>query len=233
MATFLSGVQDFAREVGIDPGPTDVTTQIGELNRLVEWYRQAWIEIQNRTRWRWMRRPFTLTTVASTETYTFADCTDVIDAVPITRFKEWRLNDREDPPRIYLQAAGVGGERWLNWVPWNWYKMIYRVNMQNPTTPAHIAIDPQDQINLGPKPNDIYIVSGDYYLSPQTLTAFDDVPEMPAHFHALIMYEAMKKYAYYESAQEVLTRAEDESEKLVRQLQREQGPVWRMAGAMA
>lgn len=233
MTTFLQGVKDLCVECGIASEPTTVDSQTGEFKRMVNWYKQAWVEIQNRTDWRWMRHEFSLNTVADTEVYTFADCTDLTSSATITRFKKWRFEDVNDPPKIYLQSTGVGGERWLLWTPWNWFKTIYSVGTQNSGATAHITVDPQDQIHLGPIPNDVYVVTGDYYRSPQVLAADDDEPEMPSHFHYLIVYEAMKKYAYFESAQEVLSRAEVESKKLMRQLEREQGPKWGMAGPMA
>ena len=45
MTTYLAGSQQYAEEVGITTTPSDVTTQTGELKRIVTWYRDAYTEI--------------------------------------------------------------------------------------------------------------------------------------------------------------------------------------------
>jgi hypothetical protein len=43
---------------------------------------------------------------------------------------------------------------------------------------------------------------------PQTLVANSDEPEMPAEFHMLIVYEALKRFGKAESADEVINLGE-------------------------
>lgn len=234
MSTFLTGVQDLATECGLKSYPTSVTSQVGEFARLVTWYKDAWIEIQNRTNWKWLRHEFTLNTVADDGIYSYSDCTDSETSSAITRFDSWRFTDQNDPPKIYLQSTGVGGERWLTYTPWDWFKSIYLIGSQTTNTgaPAHISVDPLYRIHIGPVPDAVYVITGDYYLSPQILSAGSDTPEMPTHFHKLIVYEAMKQYGYHEVAQEVLTRASINSKKMMRQLEKNQGPTWQIGGPL-
>jgi hypothetical protein len=51
---------------------------------------------------------------------------------------------------------------------------------------------------------------------------------MPTNFHMLVVYEAMKKYAGFESAPEVFTRANTEAKPMWRDLERNQLPamIW-------
>ena len=228
MSTYLELCQDTCRECDIAGGdtvPTAVASQSGELQRIVKWVAQAYVEIQGKyPSWRWMRREFTLDTVASQRAYTFADAIDVIDTVAISRFRRWIIEDVNDPPRLYLVSAGVGGETWLTFTPWSWFKRIYNIGNNRTVEgfPAHITVDHQNNLVLGQIPNGIYRMTGDYYAAAQVLAVDADIPEMPAQFHQLIVYRAMHKYGLFESAPEVIEYAKTEGNKLMRALEQDQ-----------
>jgi len=241
MSTFLQICQDVARECGVaggadaSPKPTAVTGQIGELNRVVNWVADAYTEIQGARNWRWMRKKFTVDTVAGTDNYAFGACTDVDDAALITRFKEWHLDDPRNPPKIYLTSAGVGGQVLLTWAPWDNFELLYKTgSLQSQTSqPVHITVDPKDEIHLGITPNDIYTLIGDYHKSAQILAADGDIPEMPTAYHDLIKYTAMEFYGLFESAPEIISRAERGQKRLMNQLKRNQDQVFRRGGPLA
>lgn len=224
MATYLTGSQDLARECGLSQSPSDVTTQTGELARIVYWYRDAYTEIQNRTRWRFLRHGFTFPTVADTQAYAYTDATDSTSSSTISRFGSWYLKDLDNPPKCYLTSSGVGSQYFLSFMPWEWFNTVYNISSQSSGPPAHISIDPQDQIVLGPTPNDAYTVTGEYYRSAQVLAANGDTPEMPTQFHKLIVYAGMLEYAGFEAAQEVEVRATKGYNRLMRQLENNQMP---------
>ncbi len=225
MSTFLELCQVTAREVGI-PGVGPLTTvgQEGQLGDIVRWVKDAYIEIQNRNggHWRFLRHGFTLDTVDSDDTYSFGDAVDSTTASAITRFSQWRFADRTAPPTIYLKSSGIGTQNWLIYAEWEPFKQIYRISTQVDSYPAHITVDPQDQIVLGPVPNGIYVVTGEYYRSAQVLTADAEVPEMPVQFHKLIVYYALEEYGYLESATEVIARAAKKKRSYMRQLEANQ-----------
>ena len=233
MSTFLEAVQDLARELDLPSVPSSAEGQSGEFLDVVRWYQQAYRDIENRHTWRWLRRTATLSTTASDGSYTSANFTDTTDSAAISRFGSWRVTDRDDPPKIYLSSAGVGGERWLIYTPWEWFKSIYDIGTQVDGAPAHIAVDPNNNIRLGPKPDSTYVVTLDYYMSPQTLDEDEDEPAMPARYHDLIIYRAMVKYGYREAAGEVISRAKEEAARLMRQLENDQMEPWRDGGTFA
>ena len=241
MATFLKICQDVARECGVaggadpSPKPTAVVGQSGELNRVVHWVADAYKEIQGARNWRWLRKKFSVNTVDGTDTYAFGDCTDVDDAALITRFKEWHLDDPRNPPKIYLTTTGVGGQVLLTWAPWDNFEYLYKTGaLQTQTAqPIHITVNPKDEIQLGITPNDDYTLIGDYHKSAQILAADGDIPEMPIAYHDLIKYTAMEYYALFESAPEILTRAEKGKIRLMNQLKRNQERLFRTGGPMA
>jgi hypothetical protein len=168
-------------------------------------------------------------------TYSWEDCTDLNTGIDIARFSSWDFENPDAPPKIYLTSAGVGAENWLTWVPWDWFQTIWDMGNNSTQTgyPGFISVDPQNNIRIGPKPNDSYTLSGEFWVGPQVLSADADVPEMPEQFHDLIMYLAMRKYAGSESAQEVMSRAITEGNPLLFNLERNQLTQITGAGPLA
>ena len=215
-------------------GPADVSGQTGDLERIVNWVADSWREIQiAHPNWRWMRKGFTLTTTADDGTYAYSDAEDDEDSAAISRFSRWLLNNDEDPPKIYLQSAGVAGQRRLSYITWNSFKFIYRAGTQNSGPPAHISVDPDNNIVLGPAPDDTYVVTGDYQRSAQELSANADTPEMPADYHMLVVWMAVEKYGFHEVAEEAIAKAQRFGPPIMRTLELNQLPPWPIADPMA
>ena len=99
--------------------------------------------------------------------------------------------------------------------------------------PIHITVDSLDRILVGPIPNDIYTIQGDYWLSGQVLAVDADLPDMPADFHDLVVWYAMEHYGYHQLAPEVIERAMKFSRRMMRQLEINQLPRMKVAGALA
>lgn len=241
MSTYLALCKEVTRECDIAGAsltdlPTAVTNQVGDLRRVVEWVKQAWTELQNRhPNWRWMRSTWSVNTVAADDTYAGTDCTDSRLSTTIDRFGRWITHDDEgySNVKMYLSSGGVSGEGWLTFLPWNDFRAVYKIGTQNNGKSAHFTIDPQNNLVLGPKPDAVYVVTGEYQMSAQTLSADANTPEMPAQFHQLIVYRAMQKYAGFESASDVMVRAVTEGNKLLRQLEANQLPRILLAGPLA
>lgn len=238
--TFLQLCVELQRECDITGTEISaVTNQVGELSRVVNWVKQAWREIQNRhiqePAWRWMRSTFSVNTVAGTDSYAGTSCTDTRLSATVTRFARWIVFDEggKSNVKIYLSSAGVGTERWLSYLPWSRFRAIYKVGTQNNGSPAHYTVDPQNKLVLGPKPDAVYVVTGEYQMSAQSLDANADTPEMPTDYHYVIVYMAMQKYAGFESAPDAMSRGIREGNKLMRQLEVNQLPQMMTAGPLA
>lgn len=235
MSTYLQLCQDAERECVLTSFLTAVTSQTGEHLRFVNWVKDAYIEIQNKHQyaWRWLRRSFTFNTTSGDDTYAYGEVTDVDAAAAISRFGCWLAHDPEDRYRCYLTSGGVGVQYYLNYLPWLDFKAIYKTGLQNNSAPAFITVDPQNNLVLGPKPDNTYTVTGEFMRSAQILSADGDIPEMPTHFHGLITARAMEKYGLTESAEEIIARAQSEARRLMRQLEFNQLPMPGMAGPLA
>lgn len=239
MSTYLELCQKARREARIGgSGPTTVTGQSGQLEDIVEWVKDAYKDIQLRHigkgGWRWMRRTFTLTTTADDGTYASTDSA-VVDAADSSaiNLESWDIKSRTDMPQCYLQTDGVGGEYRLTYLDWDSFKQLYRFGTQTSNAPHHISIDPQNNLVLGPAPDGVYIITGDYHQSPQELTVDASTPDMPARFHDLIVWYAIEKYGFSELADEIIAKAKRYGGPMMRALERSQLPVMRKAGPLA
>lgn len=233
---YLELCQKLAREAEITASmsiPAAVTGQTGQLARVVGWVSDAYKDIQRRHDWRWMRRPFTFNTVADDDTYAFGDVTDVDTGLAIARFKRWWVNDACDPFQAYLQSGGVAGQFRLIYMPWTNFKWIYRHGTQTSNRPVHVTVDHQNNLVLGPKPNAVYVVTGDFQRGVQVLAADADEPEMPEDYHDVIWRTAIQMYGANAVAAEIFTRAQMEANKTMRTLEREQLPELELAGPLA
>lgn len=217
-------------------GPAAVTGQTGLLQNIVDWVVSSWDDLQNsKTNWKWMRSRFTVNTVAGTDSYAYGTCTDELTAAPIARFRRWwPVDDNEfSNVKIYLQSSGVGGERWIPYMPWSYFRGLYKIGTQQNGPPAFVSIDPQNNLVLGPKPDGVYVVSGEFQRGNQVLTNATDEPDMPSGYHMVIVYEAMKRYGQFKAATEVFVRGENDGKALRRALELDQLPRMTFAEPLA
>jgi hypothetical protein len=240
--TFLEICKAVCREAGIAGGENAITTvigNVGQINRVVNYVRNALIEIESAHMsdgdyLRYMRRPFTLTTVADQAAYAYDSAAIVDDllAAAIPRFTCWLVQDPEFPPRSYLQSAGVGTQGYLVFLPWPDFVRRYRIGTQVSNVPFHVTIDPQNNLVLGPTPNAIFIVQADYLIGPQVMTVAEDEPAMPAAYHDVITYRALRNYGLFENAPEIVTYADDSFATWMGMLEGNQLPMLAMAGPL-
>ena len=237
MSTLLQLFQNVKRDCKI-PGaePSTAQSQTGILGDLVYWVIRAWDMVQLKEQdWRWMFGTFTLPTVDGTHSYAYGSCTDVAASAVITRLGRWHIDKRVNRWKIYLVSAGQSTENELITISYDQFQSLYRLGANASTTgyPVHVAISPDNKILLGPTPNGIYTVTGQYYKSKQTLSANADIPEMPTDFHPLIEAEAMLLYAEDQSAPELEKKAKRLMRTYYSRLRNDQLPKTKFCGPLA
>lgn len=214
--------------------PAATANQTGELLNAVDWVADAWRELQvSNNNWRWMRSRFSVDTSVGVDEYAPSVVTDVLDSALITRFAQWLITDRKNPPKVYRTAGGIGSQYFLQYLDWYQFRTLYRIGDIQDGQPVHITIDPQDNLVLGPRPDDEYTITGEYQRGVMELVDEEDVPDMPTRFHMVIVYDAMLKYAGSEGAEEVMTRAQLEGGALKSALKLDQLPRIRSSSPMA
>lgn len=225
--TFLELCKRLRSECSISgSGPTTVIGQTGEMERVVNWVNDAWMDIQaQHPDWEWLRKSFSFTTTDGKSTYTPTEC-------GVTDLGEWKI----DSMRYYPTTVGTRGEIHLTKMNYDAWRDLYQFNAYRSvkTRPINVTVCPDLSLGLGPSPNDVgYTVVGDYYRLPQLLVNDADVPAMPEKHQMVIVYRAMMYYASYTAAAEVYQRGEMEYRKFMRRMRTDRLPPLRAAGALA
>lgn len=219
---------------------TTAQNQTGELKRMVDWVKQADRSIQRRhPNWRWMRKGFQILVPANTGSLSY-DSALVTDYDPDTgltgaaigsRFSRWIDGDVQT--KIFETSAGESSSRWINWLEFDEFKQMWRLQPQPPAPPAFYSIDPENQLVLGPETDTAYTIIGEYQRNSVALVNDTDEPEYPEEFHELAVWEALKKYGLYESAQEAISRANFEASQIWHKLEFSQKPQTNFGNPLA
>jgi hypothetical protein len=233
MSTFLELCKDVRRECrGIaGAGPITVVNQVGQLERVVNWVKNTWLEIQaERPDWRWMRSEFSLQTRASVDSYAYNDAgmTDSIAGAPISRFGRWWVEDFQ----FFLTSAGIGTRHSIPYQRWETWRKLWLTGNILPGYCASVSIDPRNALRLGCKPDGIYTLTGEYQKSAQILAADADVPEMPAQYHELITARAILRYGMSSAAPESIAMAQEIESRLAGPLYVDQVPPSRFGNPL-
>lgn len=211
--------------------------QTGELLRVVTWIDQAWNDLQTKhDDWNFMRSSNVLgqgasfATISGLASYPLGTGAGTVGIVA-DNFGKWDV----ETFRCYTTLAGTSDEMFLDYIPYDSWRdsYYYGALRQVQTRPVAVAVGPNKSVCLGPPSNGPYTVTGDYFVAPSIMTLDASVPTgLPLQFHMLIVGEAMRMYANYEAAPEVLSRAETICTKMLAQLEGTNMPAMTFAGAL-
>lgn len=235
---FLELCQRGATECGVSGTISTVAGNSGSQARIVNWIGDAWNDLQIKyDDWEWMRSSNILgsgvsfATVAGQFSYPLGTGAGTV-GVAADSFGKWD----EYSFRVQTTTVGVQDETFLDNILYDQWRNSYMLGAMRAvqTRPVAIAVGPDRSLNLGPPPNALYTVTGDYWVAPSAMEDDDDVPTgLPPQFHMLIVYGCMKKYAYYESAPEVLASADMQHKPMMDLLEKNRGAVMGWGGALA
>ena len=160
-------------------GPDSVTTGTDAEMDIVHAVTDAYTDIQNmREEWRWLRDTANFTTSIGTTTYTRATIFS-----GTARFRKWK----KDHCYITINSQKTK----LTHIPYDEFYERHANNTINGTV-SEFTYNKDNSILITP-PDDLYAIEIDYWKSPQTLASASDTPEMPSHWHNLIVYAALEK----------------------------------------
>jgi len=234
---YLQLGQRMVAECGVSGTLSTMSGQVGSLARIVNWIGTAWEALQTEhDDWGFMRASNLLgsgvsfTTVAGTAYYTLGIGAGTV-GVTANNFGKW---DRETF-RNYTTTVGTSNEMFLDWVPYDTWRDAYMLGAMRSvqTRPVAFAIGPDNSICLGPPPNALYTITGDYFVAPTAMSSDTDTPTgLPVRFHMAIVYKAMQYYGSYEAAPEVLQRGQTSYMMLKRRLEALRAPEISFAGSL-
>ena len=211
---FLELVQRTAQECGAASEPTTCQAQTGESLRFVNWVNTAWQELQTSCdNWGFMKSSYlqgdpvagtTFTTTAGVYYYPLGTTAGTTCMVDPDTFGKW------DPYSFRCYTTSItnkSDETFLDLVSFDTWRnaYLYGALRQVETRPYVVAIGPDRAINIGPPSDGTYSIEGDYWVKPTLMSADADEPTgLPVEYQMMIVYRAMRKYAVFESAPEVL-----------------------------
>lgn len=212
-------------------GPSAITSQSEEYQRVLDWVNEAWMFIQRKHQdWRWMRKSATAITVQGQSTY--SPTTDFT----LTDFGYWALDERRDDTfRNYVTSVGPASEVFMPIIDYDTWRdrYLFGATRYAYSRPIEIALAPNNALAVGPVPVAGYTLSGDYYSVPTEMAAAGDTPGMPTQFHMAIVYKAMMLYGASESAPEVYDDGELNFKIIMGQLELAQLRRMSLGGALA
>lgn len=227
-----------ATNASINTAMPTVVGLTGSVGRIVNWVGDAWGDVQmEHDDWDWMRSSNLLgggiafQTVAGQASYPLGTGAGTV-GVAVDSFGKW---DRTTF-RNYTTTVGVSNEMFLGEIPYDAWRNGYMLGAMRSvqTRPVAIAVGSDQSLCLGPPPNALYTVTGDYFVAPSEMVADTDVPTgLPVRFHMLIVYLTLMKYGQYESAPEAYQRGQEESAGMYAQLQAVRAPRMSFGGALA
>jgi len=209
---YLQLCQTLRQEVGATGnGPASVVSQTGESLRFVNWIQRAYLKVQtSQMNWRWMHATSTLALTLSQQNYAKTD-------LVASRFGRW------DPRNwvVYETAEGVTDATKLVRLEYDDFEQRFIHKSVSDGRPKWYAIGPDDSIYIAPAPDATgYTLRFRYWKSADTLSGNTDEPEIPADYHWIIVYEAMKYHARREAAPELMEDAirnyDEEEARLMR-----------------
>lgn len=215
---FLTICQKLRRKCRVmGSGPTAVTGQSEEYNRLIDFVNEAYMMVlRKHTDWRFMRASTTCATVQGQSTY--SPTTDF----GLTDFGYWALDyDNGDTFRNYVTATGTNSEVFMTVMEYDQWRDTYLFGAlrQTYTRPIAVALAPDNSLACGPIPASGYTLVGDYYKVPTELVNATDVPVIPEQFQWAIIYQAMMLYGASEAAPEAYDDGKANLDLILRQME--------------
>ena len=216
MSTFLQLVNDLERESGTiyqNQRVGSVLNAPGRQEKMVEWVAEAWRLIQtSRQDWPWMRKEFSAPLVSDQSRYTAAQ-------LGLTSFSRWvPSSPLFQPYALFDPAIGAGEEQPLIEIPFAEWKQRWSRGVHDALRPREVSFDYERMLCVGPKPDKVYTLTGEYFRSAQMLSANTDVPICPEQHHAVIVWRALMLMAGHDEAPGAAAFANSEYTKCLRAL---------------
>lgn len=187
-------------------GPSAVTGQTGMYAKIVGWVREAYTELQAMPqRWRFLRATLDLPITAGIAAYPLSTWNTVPRAARIEGF---------DTRRCHLVDAAGNVSR-VAVLPYAQFVRDYPFVSSEATRPDALTILLDGSVQFSRTPDQAYTLRADVTLAPQVLAAAEDVPDLPAKWHSIIVLMAARKWARQRGAREKLADATQDYRRML------------------
>jgi hypothetical protein len=138
--------------------------------------------------------------------------------------------DRWVPPTIegyHVMATDAQGDEWeLKQMAWDRYRASTTFHDSYCWRPIRYwAIGPDETLNIGPTPQDVFTLAASYYTKPVPFELDTDAPTFAEQYHMIIVWRALMELASFDAAPEVYARAQMNFANLDREMRRRYGPI--------
>jgi hypothetical protein len=192
---FLALAQAYYRESGESfDAPASAAGASGYDGLMAGHINQAWLDIQHEARcWNWQWEPFTLDLTTVDRDYDLTDSNGAtvhglrLVRSSLTIAPSSDTTAKQDLPLLAYQK--------------------FRAREKVRRTPAagrpnYAAVLPSGKLRIERLCDVTHRIEGELFRNPWEMTANNDEPDMPADYHWLIVYRALKEYGRYEAAAE-------------------------------
>lgn len=209
--TFLELVQELHYESGAaGTAPTSVVSQQGQARRMVNWIKQANLDVQNLwANWKFLRSTDSRALTAAVNT--LAVPSDFADGFWDTdTFRIVRAGETTEEIILVAQYEDVKEE----------------ILDTSSGTPWRVTVMPNSSLRFEGTPDAADTFKGDYYRGPDEdeLAANSDESSIPSRFHRVILGRALILYANYESAPEAKIQGQEIYDDYLARLENHQLP---------
>lgn len=202
---FLQLAQAVKRESGISGGgPASVVTAKGDDARIFQWVNWAWRDIALMHESWFFRRAEAL----GETTAMVMPPTAVAPGFALTDWATWKPHADDYRPSAWRVTDGQATEHALHFLPYDTFRNRFIVGAHSPGPVRFWSVAPSGDLLLAPTPDAAHQVRASYIRDVSDMTADMDTPAMPARFHMLIVWRALREYGGYDAASEVFQRAD-------------------------
>lgn len=213
---FLQLCQRCFIEGGISGQITSVQNQSGEALRIVTWVAGAYREILNSDQFNlnFIRKSTVVQLVTGQDTYTKAD-------LGVPTLGQWDT----DTMRVALNSnladeTFLIGQRYPEFR--DYWDFSSRRDVQ--ARPLNCTVTPETNLRIAPKPAAPYYLNFQWLEVPVDLIDNTDVPVIPDRWQMAIVWRALRHYGMYESAPEVVMRADSNYREIALLMTLDQSP---------
>jgi hypothetical protein len=219
---FLELVQRARREAGISgSGPTTTVALAGEMLRLADWIRDAYVEIQNsQPYWNWLHKTASIDLVAGGQTYH-----------PVTGWSIYPIRYELDSFHIYENVLGTTDTSFLAFDDYPTARRNYITPQV--ARPTKFTVLPTREVKFNSVLDTNYNLTFDYYATAEELTNNADTPSMPEQYHLAIVWKALTYYADYEEVPLLRTTATLKFTQIYEQMLRTETPEMTVGAPLA
>ena len=197
---FLQLCQRVFVEGGISGQITSVQNQSGEALRVVTWVAGAYREILNSDQFslNFIRKSHVAQLTVGQDTYTKLE-------LGVPTLGQWDTGTM----RVALNAD-LSDETFLIGQRFPEFRDYWDFSTRRAvlSRPLNCTVTPETNLRVGPKPADAYFLNFQWIEEPADLKADADVPVIPERWQMAIVWRALRHYGMFESAPEVVMRAD-------------------------